>query len=135
MSDDGDRPTVPDIRRAKPLSRQDAKRIRNLYTQEIHRLTDGRDRLHEDTVKELQATRRRLEIVQNERAWLVLLLLGCVQRFGGSIVFDKSALMTLEGKRELVPEITDTRVSLTTRGKLESVVDSTAVDVVDDETT
>lgn len=107
--------------RARGVSRQAAKRMFNMTQKVINATTDGMERHLTEALDELQATRQRLEIVQNERAWLVTLLVACVQRSGGSIVFDRGDLLALVDRRELVPEMLPDRVTLKTRAKLQEV--------------
>lgn len=107
--------------RARGVSRQAAKRMFNMTQKVINATTDGMERHLTEALDELQATRQRLEIVQNERAWLVTLLVACVQRSGGSIVFDRGDLLALVDRRELVPEMLPDRVTLKTRAKLQDV--------------
>lgn len=121
--DDKDRATVPGFPKKLRVgvSRQDAKRIRNLHMGEIARMTDGRERAYQELTDEVHKLQRQVEFAKRASDWLSLVVLGCIQRFGGTLVFDRQQLMDVGAARELVPEVTDERVSVTSRAKLVAV--------------
>lgn len=125
-----DKPAQP----PKTLSRQDAKRIRNLNTAAIARMTDDRDRVFETMKADLKAARVALNAANFERAKCMSLLEACVRRYG-NLTFDRRLLESVCARGRVSIDIAGERgerVSVRMRDAPELVADADIIDATPD---
>jgi hypothetical protein len=106
------RPTVPDMPRVRTetgvvrraLSRQEAKRIRNLNTVAINQMTDGRERQFADMAAELK--REKLQ-----KANALAVLEACVRRYG-QLAFDRSVIQGICARGRVSFDVRPDRITV-----------------------
>lgn len=91
------------------LSRQDAKRIRNLHSVAIRQMTDGRERSYRQMAEDLQFARERLDNACS--------LLVAVVRRHGEQVFDMTEVMNTCPPRDVAFTHADGRITVKLRSK------------------
>jgi hypothetical protein len=93
------------------LSRSEAKKLRNLHTADINRLTDGKQRALEETSAELQKTREALAQATRKLSNACALLEAIVRRHGQQ-VFDRATVQGICARGRVTYEVTQDRIVL-----------------------
>lgn len=131
-----ERPTVPDmpgVRKVRDqISRQDAKRIRNLTTVAINRATDGRERIFQQMEKDLKKAREDLHERTRHYNNLKALLEACVRRYG-TLAFDREVIQGICARGRVSYDVLPDRIVVNLLPDLEAVECHTVAETLDSE--
>lgn len=112
------------------FSRTEAKRMRNLNTGAIHRMTDGRERTVKMLLEDVEQARKELIALQRHHANALAILEAYARKYG-EMHFDRETIQTLCARGRVMWEVLPDRIIVKLRPSIEVVADGGEAVVLD----